>query len=95
MVRRLSWRYAAHRAGLVLSPSLNGLGVPFSNRWHRARIRARRDALDAERAATLREVADLIAANVTCACPVCRARRDMAAMIRARANRLDPKEPTT
>ncbi|MFH9430256.1 hypothetical protein ACH4JZ_18435 [Streptomyces sp. NPDC017615] len=37
------WRYLAHRTGLVLSPSLLFADVPFSNRWHRARIRARKE----------------------------------------------------
>ncbi|MFF5501243.1 hypothetical protein [Streptomyces roseolus] len=36
------WRYLAHRTGLVLSPSLLFTGVPFSNRWHRRRILARK-----------------------------------------------------
>ncbi|MGW5352223.1 hypothetical protein ACWERV_17140 [Streptomyces sp. NPDC004031] len=45
------------------------------------------------RAAELREVADLVAANVTCSCPVCRARRDTAAMIRARADRIRADAP--
>ncbi|APD18578.1 hypothetical protein SEA_PICARD_49 [Streptomyces phage Picard] len=35
-------RYLAHRAGLLLSPSLLFMGVPFSNRWHRRRILARK-----------------------------------------------------
>lgn len=37
------WRYLAHRTGLLLSPSLLFAGVPFSNRWHRARILARKE----------------------------------------------------
>lgn len=36
-------RYLAHRSGLLLSPSLLFLGVPFSNRWHRRRILARKE----------------------------------------------------
>ncbi|MBT2427223.1 hypothetical protein J7F02_16480 [Streptomyces sp. ISL-112] len=40
--RRLSWRYLAHRTGLVLSLSLLYADVPFSNRWHRRRILARK-----------------------------------------------------
>lgn len=39
---RRPWRYLAHRTGLVLSPSLLFLDVPFSNRWHRRRILARK-----------------------------------------------------
>jgi hypothetical protein len=41
--RRPWWRYLAHRTGLLLSPSLLFGGVPFSNRWHRARILARKE----------------------------------------------------
>ncbi|MFG3037799.1 hypothetical protein ACGFYZ_12905 [Streptomyces sp. NPDC048330] len=40
--RRPMWRYLAHCTGLVLSPSLLFMGVPFSNRWHRRRILARK-----------------------------------------------------
>ncbi|GAA5056352.1 hypothetical protein [Streptomyces similanensis] len=43
--RRLTWRYLAHRTGLVLSLSLLFTGVLFSNRWHRARILARKERL--------------------------------------------------
>ncbi|MFD9152379.1 hypothetical protein ACFWDF_35120 [Streptomyces diastaticus] len=43
LFRRCTWRYVAHRVGLVLSPSLLFTGVPFSNRWHRARILARKE----------------------------------------------------
>ncbi|MER7726411.1 hypothetical protein [Streptomyces sp. NPDC096323] len=35
-------RYLAHRTGLVCSPSLLYADVPFSNRWHRRRILARK-----------------------------------------------------
>lgn len=34
---RRSFRYLAHRTGLVCSPALLFLDVPFSNRWHRRR----------------------------------------------------------
>ncbi|WP_405561897.1 hypothetical protein [Streptomyces sp. NBC_01180] len=44
MTRYHLWRYLAHRTGLLLSPSLLFSGVPFSNRWHRARILARKGA---------------------------------------------------
>jgi hypothetical protein len=40
---RPPWRYLAHRSGLLLSPSLLFRGVPFSNRWHRRRILARKE----------------------------------------------------
>lgn len=40
----------------------------------------------AERAAELRAAADLIASNVTCGCGTCRARRDIADMLRSRAD---------
>ncbi|MER8042573.1 hypothetical protein [Streptomyces sp. NPDC094032] len=43
------WRYLAHRTGLVLSPSLLFYGVPFSNRWHRRRILARKQVAQEHR----------------------------------------------
>ncbi|QKN87692.1 hypothetical protein SEA_CUMBERBATCH_50 [Streptomyces phage Cumberbatch] len=38
-----SFRYLAHRTGILLSPSLLYAGIPFSNRWHRRRILARQE----------------------------------------------------
>lgn len=40
--RRCSFRYLAHRTGLLLSPSLLYADVPFSTCWHRRRILARK-----------------------------------------------------
>ncbi|WP_326678529.1 hypothetical protein [Streptomyces sp. NBC_01237] len=42
-VRRCSFRYLAHRTGLLCSCLLLYMDVPFSNRWHRRRIIARKD----------------------------------------------------
>ncbi|MEV6536803.1 hypothetical protein AB0M86_45855 [Streptomyces sp. NPDC051639] len=39
----MRWRYLAHRTGLVCSPSLLYLGVPFSTARHRRRILARKE----------------------------------------------------
>ncbi|MFS0695107.1 hypothetical protein [Streptomyces nitrosporeus] len=36
-LRHHPWRYLAHRAGLIYSPTLLYTDVPFSNRWHRRR----------------------------------------------------------
>jgi hypothetical protein len=41
--RRPLWRYLAHRGGLLCSPFLLYLGVPFSTARHRARILARKE----------------------------------------------------
>jgi hypothetical protein len=41
--RRPLWRYLAHRTGLLCSPSLLYMGVPFSTARHRARLTARKD----------------------------------------------------
>ncbi|WP_406412106.1 hypothetical protein OG923_24490 [Streptomyces halstedii] len=41
-LRRHPWRYLAHRTGLLCSWSLLFTGVPFSNRWHRRRLAARK-----------------------------------------------------
>lgn len=45
-----------------------------------------REQLKTAKADALREVAEVIVANVTCACGVCRSRLDVAALIRSKAD---------